>query len=285
METIMLALQNDKDCRLIEKELAEEYSVKKARGRESCEEEMDLLVFDLPTFKQCQGICEKKIEEEEPLFLPVLLLVKRGKEEAVAQYLGDTVDDILLTPLKKVELKTRIESLLRTRRFSLKYRDEMKEETLTDPLTGLYNRRYFDEFIDKEAERAKRYGHPVAFCMMDMNNFKEVNDRYSHMVGDEVLKEISKLLKDNIRESDVLVRFGGDEFLLVMPETNGESTTVVERIGDKLEEWNENTELIDQRLGIAMGHSHWLPGEDGSIEEALKEADESMYEDKDRIDY
>lgn len=280
MATIMLALQNDKDCKLIEGELSDEYSIKKARGKKSCEEEMDLVVFDLPTFKQCQGTCEEKIAEEKPLFLPVLLLVKRGKEEAVSQYLGDTVDDILLTPLKKVELRTRIQSMLETRRFSLKYRDEMKEKTLTDPLTGLYNRRYFDEFIGKEAERAKRYGHPVAFCMMDMNNFKEVNDRYSHMVGDEVLKEVSQLLLGNIRESDILVRYGGDEFLLVMPETNGESTTVVERIDGKLKEWNENTELIDRPLGIAIGHSHWLPGEDRSVAEALKEADDNMYKDK-----
>mgnify|MGYP000388476806 CR=1 FL=1 len=277
----MLALQNDKDFKLLEEELSDEYSIKKARGKESCEaEEIDLVVFDLPTFKYARETCEERIEEEKPLFLPVLLLVQRDKEEAVDQYLGDTVDDILLTPLKKVELRTRIQSMLKTRRFSLKYRDEMKEKTLTDPLTGLYNRRYFDEFIDKEAERAKRYGHPVAFCMMDMNNFKEVNDRYSHMVGDEVLKEISKLLKDNIRESDILVRFGGDEFLLVMPETNGESTTVVERIDGKLKDWNENTELIDRPLGIAIGHSHWLPEEDRSVEEALKKADENMYEDK-----
>jgi len=280
--TIMLALQNEKDCQLIESELSGDYSVKQARGKESCEEEMDLVVFDLPTFKQCQETCEARIEEEKPLFLPVLLLVKRGKEEAVSQYLGVTIDDILSTPLKKVELRARIQSLLRTRRFSLKYRDEMKEKTLTDPLTGLYNRRYFEEFIGKEAERAKRYGHPVAFCMMDMNNFKDVNDRYSHMVGDEVLKEISKLLKTNIRESDVLIRYGGDEFLLVMPETNGESTTVVERISQKLEKWNEVTELIDHPLGIAIGHSHWLPGEDKSVGEALEEADKNMYRDKER---
>lgn len=282
MATIVLALQNSKDCQLIREELSEEYSVIEGRSKEDCSKDIDLVIFDLPTFQKLGEVCEKKVEEEEPLHLPVLLLLNRGKEQAAAKYVGGTVDDILLTPVKKLELRARIQSLLRSRRYSLKYKEEMKEKILTDPLTGLYNRRFFQEFIEKEAERAKRYGHPIAFSMMDINNFKEVNDRYSHMVGDRVLKEISKLLLENIRESDILVRYGGDEFLLVMPETNGESTTVIERIADKLEKWNEESELIDETLEVAIGHSHWLPGEDRSIEDALKKADENMYEDKNK---
>lgn len=280
MATILLALQNKKDSQLLKRELSKEYSILEASDKEVFEKDLDLVVFDFPMFQKLRDVCADKVNEEKPLHLPVLLLVKRNKEEAVSQYLGDMIDDILLTPSKKIELKTRIHSLLRTRRFSLKYRDQMREKSLKDHLTGLYNRRYFQEFIDKEAKRAKRYGHPIAFCMLDINNFKEVNDRYSHMIGDEVLKEISQLLLENIRESDILVRYGGDEFLLVMPETKRGMTVVVDRINHKLREWNKETELIEETLQIAIGQSHWVPEDDISIKETLKEADKKMYADK-----
>lgn len=280
MWKIMLALENDRNVHLIKRELSGKYSVIEVTGREDWNKPFDLVIFDLPTFRSLKEVCQERLEKEKPLFLPVLLLVNREKEGVVSQFLGDTVDDILLSPVKKVELRTRIQSLLRTRRFSLKLKEQMKKKSLRDPLTGLYNRRYFDSIIEKEAERAKRYKHPIAFCMMDINNFKEVNDRYSHMMGDEVLKEIAGLLQDNIRESDILIRYGGDEFLLIMPETNGESVNVVERINRKLKRWNEETDIIGFPLGIAIGHSHWLPGQERDIDRVIEEADENMYAEK-----
>lgn len=280
MPTILLALDNKRNSELIKKNLEERYSVIETDGKEDCNKSFDLVIFDLPTFKSLQDECKERIEEEKPLFLPVLLLVKKGTAGAFEQYLGDPVDDIITSPVRKVELRSRIKSLLKTRSFSLRLKEQMKKKSLKDPLTGLYNRRYFENTLDKEAERARRYKHPIAFCMMDINNFKEVNDQYSHMVGDEVLKEISNLLKDNIRESDMLVRYGGDEFMLVMPETNGESRNVVKRIRIKIERWNSQTDLIDFPLRIAIGHSHWLPDEEGDIEDALMEADREMYKNK-----
>lgn len=280
MPTILLALDNKRNSELIKENLEKSYSVIKINGKEDCNKSFDLVIFDLPTFKSLQNECQERIEKEKPLFLPVLLLVKKGTAGAFEQYLGDPVDDIITSPVRKVELRSRIKSLLKTRRFSLRLKEQMKKKSLKDPLTGLYNRRYFENTLNKEAERARRYKHPIAFCMMDINNFKEVNDQYSHMVGDEVLKEISNLLKDNIRESDMLVRYGGDEFMLVMPETNGESKNVVDRIRTKIERWNSETDLIKSPLRIAMGHSHWLPEEEGDIEDALMEADREMYKNK-----
>jgi len=280
MPKIMLALQNDRNCELIKSELAEDYSVVTASREKDFQKSFDLVIFDLPTFKSFREFCGERIEAEKPLFLPVLLLINRERKEVIGQYLGTMVDDILMSPVKKFELKMRIQSLLRTRRFSVKLKEQMEKKALRDPLTGLYNRRYFDDIIDQEAERARRYEHPIAFCMMDMNNFKAVNDRYSHMVGDEVLREIANLLQDNIRESDILIRYGGDEFLLVMPETDGESINVLKRIKTVLERWNKKADIIDLSLEIAVGHSHWFPNQDRDIKSALEEADKKMYEDK-----
>lgn len=156
---------------------------------------------------------------------------------------------------------------------------ELKEQAIKDPLTSLYNRRYFNESLDKEVERCKRYDNSLAFLMIDVNRFKEINDRYTHQKGDEVLKEVAKLLKDNVRDADTVVRYGGDEFLIMMPKTKKVESTV-NRIEDKLKTWNEESDLLDFPLTLAMGTSRWNPDQDRDSEEALKEADVKMYEAK-----
>ncbi|MBS3792802.1 sensor domain-containing diguanylate cyclase, partial [Candidatus Bipolaricaulota bacterium] len=162
----------------------------------------------------------------------------------------------------------------------IRLEEELKEQAVRDPLTELYNRRYFNETLSKEVERSERYSRPIAFLMIDVNRFKEINDRYSHQTGDEVLKEVAKLLKDNIREVDTVVRYGGDEFLIMLPETDGESSYTVTRLREKLEEWNRNSDLLDFPLTLAIGSTHWSPEQDREVEKALKEVDEKMYEDK-----
>ncbi|MFP4589818.1 MAG: GGDEF domain-containing protein [Candidatus Acetothermia bacterium] len=284
MAKIFLALENGRNRELIREELAEKHTILNASRKEDCGESFDLVIFDIPTFRALQDPCKERVEEEKPLFLPVLLLVNDDRKEAADKYLEGFVDDILLCPIKKIELQTRVTSLLRTRQISLKLKNEMEKKALRDPLTGLHNRRFLEGIIGKEVERAKRYKHPLAFCMIDINGFKEINDRYSHMIGDEVLKELASLLKNNIRESDFLIRYGGDEFLILMPETDGESVNVVERIHREVEVWNSETDLIEVSLGIAIGHSHLLPDQEKSVDEVLKQADERMYEDKRKTD-
>ncbi|MFP4589569.1 MAG: MASE3 domain-containing protein [Candidatus Acetothermia bacterium] len=156
---------------------------------------------------------------------------------------------------------------------------ELKERAIRDPLTGLYNRRYFNESLGKEVERCKRYEESLAFVMIDVNRFKEINDRYSHQKGDQVLTEVANLLKENVRDADTVVRYGGDEFLIMMPETK-KLDNATSRLDKRMERWNKESDLLDFPLTLAMGISRWNPNQGRGVEDALKEADERMYEDK-----
>ncbi len=181
-----------------------------------------------------------------------------------------------------VELMEILADHLRAEINRVRLEDELKEQAIRDPLTGLYNRRYFNETLQKEAEKAERYNNPIAFLMADVDQFKEINDRYSHQTGDRVLQKLSKILLNNVRSADTAVRYGGDEFLIMMPETNGEVKRIIDRLKQELADWNERNSLIDFPLTIAMGVSHWNPGQDRDLEAALKEADRKMYRDKDQ---
>lgn len=170
---------------------------------------------------------------------------------------------------------------LREETARIRLEEVLRAQAIRDPLTGLFNRRYFDQSIKKEVMRAKRYKHPLGIMMIDINRFKEINDRFSHMTGDKVLAETARLLKKTVRDIDMVVRYGGDEFLIVFPETNGEpSGLIIGRIRKNLDEWNQKQDIMDFPLTLAMGASYLKPGTDETIETVIKKADQKMYEDK-----
>jgi len=183
-----------------------------------------------------------------------------------------TEDD---TRLLELLLGYTVEALKRIR-----LQNKLREQAIHDHLTGLYNRRYFTQTIKKEFERSKRYNHLIGFLMADVNRFKEINDRFGHQVGDRVLQEVGKLLQEQVREVDIVVRYGGDEFLIILPETKGDTKAMVQRIREALAKWNEENTIVDFPVTLAIGTNYWHPARVESVEACLHKADQRMYEDK-----
>ena len=141
-------------------------------------------------------------------------------------------------------------------------REQLREQALRDPLTGVYNRRYLTKLASRELEHARHYGYPFAFLMIDFDNFFAVNDRFGHLVGDRVLYEIAQLLQKTVRASDTIVRYGGDEFLVVLLETERrEATAVARRLEKECSVWLKEFQRKQRRvkLSISVGLACWTP--------------------------
>ncbi len=165
----------------------------------------------------------------------------------------------------------------------IRQQKDLREQAILDALTGLYNRRYFSMVIAKEVSRSKRHGRPIGLMILDVNRFKEINDQLGHAAGDKVLREVGVLLRSTVRGEDCVVRYGGDEFLIVLPEMTGKADVVKGRILALLDRWNaDNSGFLPFPLGLAIGDATWLPQAGQSIDAVLAQADRTLYECKRR---
>lgn len=156
----------------------------------------------------------------------------------------------------------------------------LERDVMRDPLTGLLNRRYLDSRLDEEIQRARRSGLPLSLLMIDLDHFKHVNDRYGHIVGDQVLRHVSSLVVSLVRVSDMVVRYGGEEFLVIAPDSALEDAT---HLGDRLLYHLRNHEVplpngeplsVTASIGAASLH-------DGENQISfLRRADMALYEAK-----
>ncbi|MDI6741049.1 MAG: GGDEF domain-containing protein [Candidatus Edwardsbacteria bacterium] len=156
---------------------------------------------------------------------------------------------------------------------------ELEQQSREDGLTGLYNRRYLDFRIENEFARAKRYNRNLAVIMGDIDLFKRVNDTYSHLVGDEVLKVIAHLFRENLREVDFVARYGGEEFVMLLPETPSNGAIMVcERIRSEIEHYNWGAVRPGLKVTMSFGLANDVSVKDHN--EMLGKADAKLYEAK-----
>ena len=205
-----------------------------ALRRLSDEARPDAVVMDasLPDMDgwRAAGAMKDLLPEE---FLPIVLLCG-GDADARVRGLLAGADDALAKPCATAELAARLTALLRIKAAQDALRRsklELERLSITDPLTGLFNRRYFQYRLQQEVERSHRHGAPVALMLLDLDHFKRVNDRYGHRAGDVALCAMADLLRRELRRVDVCTRWGGEEFAVILPDTDrGGAAVVAERV-------------------------------------------------------
>jgi diguanylate cyclase (GGDEF)-like protein len=176
------------------------------------------------------------------------------------------------TKLEKMNARLR----LQVKKIST-LRDELREQAIRDPLTGLFNRRYLTETLERELSLAKRKDYPVSIIMIDIDHFKNVNDTYGHKKGDQILSILGKIVRSNVRSSDIPCRFGGEEFVIVMPETTIE---IAEQRAHQIRRKFRSTNFFDEKdalvstlsIGVAT-----FPDHGDNLESILNNADQAMY--------
>jgi len=159
---------------------------------------------------------------------------------------------------------------------------DLREQAIRDPLTSLFNRHYFNTIIASELSRGDRYNRPMALMMIDIDGFRAVNNKLGHLVGDEVLCRVAEMLTSSMRESDRVIRYGGDEFLIFMPETNGSghAEIIAERLRSQIADVVTDTPAAGLPIGLSIGIYKRSPREEHSLEYILEEVDRRMYADK-----
>ncbi len=179
-------------------------------------------------------ICSQLRSLDRTRFLPILLLADQGEDERIARALELGVNDYVIRPVDPQELIARIRTQVRRKRFNDALRQSVVqtiEMAVTDGLTGLHNRRYLETHLDIMFDRAVTRGKPLSYMIADIDRFKSINDTFGHDGGDAVLREFANLLRRQVRGADLVCRYGGEEFVVVMPDTDPEiAARVAERV-------------------------------------------------------
>jgi two-component system cell cycle response regulator len=204
-------------------------------------------------------------------YVKIFIIIDYSEEEDLGNYFEAGADEVILKPFTLNEFKARLFKLLKEHYLDIK----LQKFIVEDPLTQVYNRRYFDETIKEEIYKALRQKYPLSLIMIDLDNFKWYNDTFGHQEGDKLLKSFGEVLWKNVREKiDKVCRYGGDEFVIILPYTFWKKAVLIaERICKTWEE--KKVRSVTLSIGIAQLIKR------GSLEESISDlinrADKAMY--------
>jgi len=189
-------------------------------------------------------------QREDSKYIYIILLTGRGEQEDIIQGLSTGADDYMTKPYSFVELKYRVQNGERI----IKNEDKRIMLASLDNLTKLWNRNKIFSFLDMELERGERENTPTGVVMIDIDHFKQINDRYGHLIGDEILVEVAGRLKKAIRPYDKIGRYGGDEIFVVLPKCgNQEAKIIAKRLYNSVTKTKIPTEVGSLKINISIG--------------------------------
>jgi diguanylate cyclase (GGDEF)-like protein len=233
-----------------------------------------LLDVDMPDLSGMEVIRRLK-SEMRTMSIPVIFLTGSDSPEAKVKGFELGAVDYVTKPFDPTELRARVRATLRTKYLM----DLLSQKAMIDGLTGTWNRAYFDERLPAEVSLSRRTGNQVSLVMLDIDHFKEVNDTYGHPFGDDVLRAVARALGARVRVSDVVCRFGGEEFAIILPNTDAPRATMLA----------EDLRLLISEMVILCGKT-LVPvtaslgvsdlGRDQEASEMIKAADGAMYASK-----
>ena len=246
------------------------------------EQPFDLVVTAL-RLENSDGLrfCSQVRSLDRTRHLPILIMVDPGDEARLLRGLDMGINDYLMRPVDRHELLARVRTQIRRKRFSDYLRNQIRESvelSITDPLTGLHNRRYMERHLKTLISDAQRSGRSLSVLIADIDHFKSVNDTYGHDAGDLVLKEFSDRFRRYTRGVDLACRLGGEEFLIIMPDTD---RSLAWQVGERVREC-----VASQAFRIGQGQEIWVTasvglatwdGAEDTSEALFKRADNALY--------
>ena len=244
----------------------------------------DLIILDVVMPKMNGLEVCRIIKSTTESFIPIILVTVKGDVDSKVTGLKLGADDYVAKPFNALELQARVASMLRIKALQDKIvakRQELEALSVTDELTGLLNHRAMQQRLRDEFMRAQRYNEPLAVIMIDVDHFKRINDTLGHLYGDKVLSSLGKILSKSVREFDVVARYGGDEFLVILPQTHfSGSLAVAERIWRAVCAETVQSPKENIALSISVGVSFFPNKNVAAVEDLVGFADQALYQAK-----
>ncbi|MCL5022773.1 MAG: diguanylate cyclase [Nitrospirae bacterium] len=248
-----------------------------------------LLDFVLPDINGNE-VCRWMKMNQATRGIPIIMITTMSDTKDKVSCLEAGADDCLPKPYNEIELNARIYACLRTKALQDELRQKNKQleemlekvETLaiTDSLTGLFNRRHFEQVLEREFSRSMRYHSSLTCLMADIDYFKKVNDAHGHRTGDELLKEMSGIIKNSCREIDTVSRWGGEEFIILLPQTKKESGLLFAARMLKVISEHRFAGIAGNRMTVSIGVASVPEPSIDTGEKLINASDVALYEAK-----
>ncbi|WP_292654842.1 diguanylate cyclase [Nitratifractor sp.] len=238
-------------------------------------EKIDLILLDiLMPGMDGYEICRMIKADKSLRHIPIIFITSKNDDESIEHAYEIGASDYITKPFRHRELLARVGNALRIQELQ----EELRLLASIDPMTRLYNRRYFTTMADKILKLARREHHPLSLAILDIDRFKQINDTYGHQTGDRVITALSEKLTERYRESDLLCRFGGEEFVILMPNTEQDvAVLLAERTRKEIEKlqipYGDGAVSMTVSIGVSQVD---LEGEE-TLDPVLKRADDALY--------